>query len=132
MSFNAVKKKFLVVLLFLLGCVAIGGGVYLNKKPNSAQEGKRIEKPKKSEEQDPLKPYKKKLEEINERLGTSFRILSAEESTNPDITDEEIIEFYTAMSMDEFEQYVLELYEKSKEEMNVDNASDSITICPDR
>lgn len=54
---------------------------------------------------DALRPYEEKLEELNEELGTNFELASTEGDTY-----DELVEFYTQMTMDEFEEYIRKAY----------------------
>lgn len=67
-------------------------------------------------EADVLKPYEEKLAEINNELGTSYKIPDANELSVTGMTEAELISFYTAMDMDEFESYILEMDENNQTE----------------
>ena len=57
---------------------------------------------------DPLQPYKDRLEELNTELGTDLAIVAPENGSM-----EDAINFYTSMSMDEFDSYVKNAYEEA-------------------
>lgn len=68
-----------------------------------------------NEESDRLSSYEERLEEINAKLGTSYKIADAEEVKATGWTYEQLIEYYTSMSLDEFEDYIVGLHENTPE-----------------
>lgn len=58
---------------------------------------------------DALQPYEDKLEELSSELGTELAIVPSEDGTMDDAVD-----FYTDMSMEEFENYVKNAYEEAE------------------
>lgn len=52
-------------------------------------------------ETDELSPYKERLEELNEKLGTDYII---------DGNDKTVVDYFKNMSIDEFEQFICEAY----------------------
>lgn len=64
-------------------------------------------------EADTLKMYNEKLADINEKLGTQYKIPTREELTATDMTFQELIDFYTTMTLEEFETYILEMHTKN-------------------
>ena len=69
---------------------------------------------------DAMKPYEKRLEELNKELGSNLVIYIPE--TDPDY--EEQVSFYTSMTIEEFDRYIRDLNEKAKEYDKQNNLSD--------
>lgn len=59
---------------------------------------------------EPLQAYQDELDEINEELGTNYKILSEQELEETEMTYDELVAFYNGMTVDEFEDYILELH----------------------
>lgn len=57
-----------------------------------------------------LQKYEQKLEEINEKLGTNYKIANEQELEESNTTYAEMLAFYDAMSEEEFENYIMELH----------------------
>ena len=64
----------------------------------------------KKEEADNLTPYVEKLTLLNAEPGTDY-VLAPTENT----TYDEMVTFYTDMSLDEFEKYIRDAYEAEQE-----------------
>ena len=62
---------------------------------------------------DTLQPYEDKLSEINEELGTNYKLASEEELNAMDTSTSMMVEYITSMSIDEFENYIIELHNNS-------------------
>ena len=88
------KKKLLSTLL-LAGTLLIGSTVSAYAQDVSS---------------DPLQPYEDRLEELSTELGTDLAIVAPEDGTI-----EDAIDFYSSMSMDEFDSYVKDAYEEAKQ-----------------
>ena len=67
-----------------------------------------------------LKPYEDRLEELNSELGANMVIYISESDPNY----EENIQFYTSITMEEFDNYIRDLYDKTKEYDETNNLSD--------
>ena len=87
------KKKLLSTLL-LAGTLLIGSTVSAYAQDVSS---------------DPLQPYEDRLEELSTELGTDLAIVAPEDGTI-----EDAIDFYSSMSMDEFDSYVKDAYEEAE------------------
>lgn len=59
---------------------------------------------------DVLLPYRDKLAEFNEKMGTQYKIPTESELQVVNNTLEELKAFYTNMSIEEFENYIMELH----------------------
>ncbi len=70
--------------------------------------------------EDILQPYQNKLNEINEKLGTSYKLASEDELNAIDSSMSMLTEFITNMNLDEFENYIMELHNNSEFEEPVD------------
>ena len=82
-----------------------------------------------SDESVPLKEYESKLEEINVRLGTSYALASENELEIIGESMDSQKEFITAMSLDEFESYIIDLYyndQKSRETQDTEQLSKTV------
>ena len=73
-----------------------------------------------SSDSEALKPYEDRLEELNSELGANMVIYISESDPNY----EENIQFYTSMTMEEFDNYIRDLYDKTKEYDETNNLSD--------
>lgn len=67
-------------------------------------------KPNKSVHGDDLAIYENELQKLNEELGTDYQL-----SPNGDDTYEDMVAFYTGMTIEEFDAYIREAYEKEME-----------------
>lgn len=72
-------------------------------------------------EENPMQAYEQKLVEINERLGTSYKIASEQELEGTEITYNELVAFYSEMSLAEFEEYILELHSQNNQAEYLDS-----------
>lgn len=61
--------------------------------------------------EDELTPYQDVLNTLNAQLGTHYAFPSEDDLTASGETYNDVVEFYTAMSMDEFEEFVLSAHE---------------------
>lgn len=68
------------------------------RKPNNSVYG------------DDLAIYENELQKLNEELGTNYQL-----SPTGDDTYEDMVTFYTGMTIEEFDAYILEAYEKEIE-----------------
>ncbi len=59
---------------------------------------------------DDLAIYENELQKLNEELGTDYQL-----SPTGDDTYEDMVAFYTGMTLEEFDTYIREAYEKEKE-----------------
>lgn len=86
------KLKSKIVFIILVTCVffLFVGVCYIKKS-------KEIE--------DPLVPYQERLDSLNEELGVNYQLNIG------DGTYEEMVDYITQMSLDEFEAYIKEAYE---------------------
>ena len=108
------KKKLLSTLL-LAGTLLIGSTVSAYAQDVSS---------------DPLQPYEDRLEELSTDLGTDLAIVAPEDGTI-----EDAIDFYSSMSMDEFDSYVKDAYEEAESldvvtEEYVSEESSSLDVAP--
>ena len=108
------KKKLLSTLL-LAGTLLIGSTVSAYAQDVSS---------------DPLQPYEDRLEELSTELGTDLAIVAPEDGTI-----EDAIDFYSSMSMDEFDSYVKDAYEEAESldvvtEEYVSEESSSLDVAP--
>lgn len=87
------NKKILTTFLFAATFFLLTG------KPAQAQETNT----------NALQPYEEKLEELSSELGTELAIVPSENGTM-----EETIDFYTNMSIEDFESYVKDAYEEGE------------------
>ena len=69
---------------------------------------------------DAMKPYEKRLEELNKELGSNMVIYIPE--TDPDYDEQ--VSFYTSMTIEEFDRYIRDMNEKAKEYDKQNNLSD--------
>jgi len=53
-----------------------------------------------------LLPYEDRLSEINEELGTNYKLATEDELNAMD----NLIDFFTSMDLEEFEDYIMELH----------------------
>lgn len=60
--------------------------------------------------ENPLAPYEAELERLNEELGKKYQL-----SPTGDDTYEEMVAFFTSMTIEEFEAYIREAYRKEAE-----------------
>lgn len=65
--------------------------------------------------EDALLPYEEKLEELNKELGTNYEL----SATDGDTYDE-VVEFYSQMTINEFEEYIRKAYAGETEDPEVD------------
>lgn len=65
---------------------------------------------------DVLSPYKLKIQEFNNEMGTSYKIPTTDEAAAIGVTEDEIKSFYLSMSLDELENYLLEIYSSSSKD----------------
>ena len=59
-----------------------------------------------------LAPYIIRLQELNRELGTDYAIPDEENCADTGSDYNEVVEFYTSMTLDEFDSYIRDLYEK--------------------
>lgn len=108
------KKKLLSTLL-LIGTLLIGSTVSAYAQDVSSN---------------PLQPYEDRLEELSTELGTDLAIVAPEDGTI-----EDAIDFYSNMSMEEFDSYVKDAYEEAESldvvtEEYVSEESSSLDVAP--
>lgn len=60
--------------------------------------------------ENPLAPYEEELERLNEELGKKYQL-----SPTGDDTYEDMVAFFTSMTMEEFEAYIREVFRKEAE-----------------
>lgn len=70
--------------------------------------------------EDVLLPYEDRLSEINEELGTNYKLATEDELNAMDTSMDKLIDFFTSMDLEEFEDYIMELHNNSVIEENTD------------
>ena len=89
-------------ILIIVSCVAVAMIICImicyNRKPNKSVHG------------DDLAIYENELQKLNEELGTNYQL-----SPTGDDTYEDMVAFYTGMTIEEFDAYIREAYEKEIE-----------------
>lgn len=71
-------------------------------------------------ENNDITKYEQRLQGINEQLGTQYKIPNAQESEAIGGNYQDVVDFYTALSMEEFEQYIYQMYEMDKNDSSED------------
>ena len=56
--------------------------------------------------EDVLLPYEDRLSEINEELGTNYKLATEDELNAMDTSMDKLIDFFTSMDLEEFEDYI--------------------------
>lgn len=82
-----------------------------------------------SNTEDVLLPYQNRLNEINQKLGTNYKLASEDELKAADSSMNMLIDFITKMDLDEFEDYIIELHNNSDFEEST-NRGEQIGITP--
>lgn len=93
------KRRYIMIILggvIIAAILCITIGYY--RKPNKSIHG------------DDLAIYENELQKLNEELGTDYQL-----SPTGDDTYEDMVAFYTGMTIEEFDAYILEAYEKEME-----------------
>lgn len=89
-------------ILIIVSCVAVAMIICIMicyyRKPNKSVHG------------DDLAIYENELQKLNEELGTNYQL-----SPTGDDTYEDMVAFYTGMTIEEFDAYIREAYEKEIE-----------------
>lgn len=67
-----------------------------------------------------LLPYEDRLSEINEELGTNYKLATEDELNAVDTSMDNLIDFFTSMDLEEFEDYIMELHNNSLIEESTD------------
>lgn len=84
-------------------------------------------------EEDSLAPYRTVLEEMNEQLGTDYALPTSTQMEDNGESYTDLVEFYVAMSIDEFKDYVTTAYNNEMNDIktDVDNIIENEPeICP--
>lgn len=82
-----------------------------------------------SNAEDVLIPYQNRLNEINEKLGTNYKLASEDELKTVNSSINMLTEFFIKMDLDEFEDYIIKLHNNSKFEEPT-NRGDQTGIMP--
>lgn len=109
------KKRIVtaMVVLIFLGSICVGT---FNHPPNYVyaenEENLRV-----------LIPYEEELESLNKEWGTNYK-LQLEDGN----TEQEMIEYFTSMSMEEFREYIKEVHELDMESLKKEQTNKNIRI----
>ncbi|MDE7203711.1 MAG: hypothetical protein K2O91_17870 [Lachnospiraceae bacterium] len=69
---------------------------------------------------DVLIPYQNRLDEINEKLGTNYKLASEDELKAVDSSMNMLTDFFIKMDLDQFEDYIVDLHNNSEFEEPAD------------